>query len=256
MGHAVRARRQPSSRLFLGPANRAQVIGVMMIGIIVAPVTAFGAPDETTAEACEATPRQTEGPYYPPARQRENQDDRDNDLTEVRGQTGRASGQTMYVIGQVRDVHCRPLAGAVVEIWQASANGRYQHPDERDNPRPLDPAFQYWGMDRTGADGSYRFKTIKPGPYSTGRDRMRPSHIHFKIRHPSVDEFITQMYFVGDPHQDADRILNGIPAGERGLVIIAPRPADQAHDNEALFCKFDITVPLQPQPGKSRPGNR
>jgi protocatechuate 3,4-dioxygenase beta subunit len=227
-----------------------------MIGIIMTPMVGFGAPDETAPGVCGATPRQTEGPYYPPALQRESQVDRDNDLTEVAGQAGQASGQTMYVTVQIRDIHCRPLAGAVVEIWQASANGRYRHPDENKNPRPLDPAFQYWGTDRTGTDGGYRFKTIKPGPYSIGRDRMRPSHIHFKVTHPSVDEFITQMYFVGDPHQDADRILNGIPAGERGRVIIAPDPPDQAKDKEALLCRFDITVPLQSQTGKSRPGNR
>ena len=254
MGIAAGTGRQPLSRPLPSPLIWAGITGAIVIWIVMAPVVGYSAPDEAAPEICEATPRQTEGPYYPPPGQRESQADRDNDLTKVEGQGKQASGQMMYVIGQIRDAHCRPLAGAVVEIWQASANGRYRHPDEEENPRPLDPAFQYWGTDRTGTDGGYRFKTIKPGPYSVGRGRMRPSHIHFKVTHPLLDEFITQMYFVGDPHQDEDLILNGIPSGERGRVIIAPGPADQTHDKEALICRFDITVSLHPRTGETHPG--
>src|SRR2546430_3692171 len=53
----------------------------------------------------------------------------------------------------------------LVEIWQASASGRYTHPDDRNNAAPLDPNFQGWGKAVTDQEGHYLFKTILPGQY-------------------------------------------------------------------------------------------
>src|SRR5690349_2409910 len=72
---------------------------------------------------CPITPPQTEGPYYPPKVLIDAMLDQDNDLTRIKGQSGKATGAIVYVTGQVRDHQCRPLEGAMVEIWQASENG-------------------------------------------------------------------------------------------------------------------------------------
>lgn len=200
-----------------------------------------------TADGCPATPPQMEGPYYPPRAQLEAQMDKDNDLTQVTGQADTAKGLVLYVIGQVRDVRCRPIEGAVVEIWQASESGRYQHPRDTENPAPLDPQFQYWGKYVTGKDGRYVFKTIKPGAYPIGPGLMRPPHIHFKVSSPEFGAFITQMYFAGDSFQEQDPIFSRIPIPERNSVVVTMDQPGSDYERDARICRFDVTLP---QPGK------
>ena len=207
-------------------------------------------------EACPLTPPQTEGPYYPPKTQIDAQLDKDNDLTQIKGEAGKAKGQILYVMGRLRDARCRPIEGAVVEIWQASENGRYRHPRESDNPKPLDPHFQYLGKSITEKDGHYLFKTIKPGPYAIGPGRIRPSHIHFKVSHPDFPVFITQMYFVGDSYQDKDGILNDIPRSQRDLVIVTMEPPGPNDERDAKICRFDLTLPASGKvAGQDVPGS-
>ena len=194
-----------------------------------------------SGRSCLLTPRQIEGPYYPPRTQLEAMLDADNDLTQINGKPGRALGQLVYVMGQVQDADCRPIEGAVVEIWQASENGRYHHPRDAGNPAPLDPHFQYWGKCSTKPDGRYLFKTIKPGAYQAGPGWIRPPHIHFKVSHPRFGALITQMYFAGDPYQTEDYILNKIPKTERDRVIIELESPGTNGDPDARLCRFDLT---------------
>ena len=196
-----------------------------------------------TADGCPATPRQTEGPYYPPKAQMDAQLDKDNDLTQVKGQPGKASGQVLYVMGQIQDSRCRPIEAAIVEIWQASGSGRYRHPRDTQNPAPLDPQFQYWGRYITDKDGRYVFKTIKPGAYPIGPGTMRPSHIHFKVSHPEHGEFVTQMYFVGDRFQDKDPIFNDIPRAERNRVLVTMEQPPADYEPDTRLARFDVTLP-------------
>ena len=195
------------------------------------------------AETCRLAPPQAEGPYYPPKAQMDAQVDKDNDLTQIKGEPGSPKGQVLYVMGRVRDARCRPIAGAVVEIWQASENGRYRHPRDTNNPAPLDPHFQYWGEAISDQQGRYQFKTIKPGAYSIGQGRTRPSHIHFKVSYMDGRNFITQMYFAGDPYQDKDGIFQEIPASERDLVVITMEPPASEQERDAKICRFDLTLP-------------
>jgi protocatechuate 3,4-dioxygenase beta subunit len=200
-----------------------------------------------TADGCPVTPPQTEGPYYPPKTQLDAQMDKDSDLTQVSGQPGTAKGLVLYVMGQIRDARCRPIEGAMVEIWQASESGRYRHPRDTQNPAPLDPQFQYWGKYITGKDGRYLFKTIKPGAYPIGPQLMRPPHIHFKVTSPEFGQLITQMYFAGDSFQEQDPILNRIPGPERNSVVVTMEQPGSDYERDARICRFDVTLP---QPGK------
>jgi len=216
--------------------SRRQMLGALVgVAGIVATSSALA---EALGEMCLVTPEQTEGPYYPI----NDQLDKDNDLTLVNGQTGRAEGQLLYVTGQVRDRKCRPIPGALVEIWQASARGRYHHPRDRSNSAPLDPFFQSWGQTRTDGDGRYLFKTIKPASYAAGRNWIRPSHIHFKVRQPNSQEWTTQMYFAGDPHQDRDYILNEVPAVERKRVIVEMQEPPRQYEPTSRLCRFDLIL--------------
>ena len=196
-----------------------------------------GAFAKSAAAACGATPPQTPGPFYPG----ESEFRADADLTQIEGHAQRASGQVALLSGRVVDGACRPVAGAAVEIWQACASGRYDNPKD-DNPAPLDPHFKYWGEAFTNADGEYAFKTIKPGAYPAGDSWVRPPHIHFKVTKLGYRELVTQLYFKGEPLNDVDLILLGVPAGERDRVIVEFAPSPGLGDPAAIAGRFDIAL--------------
>lgn len=155
-----------------------------------------------------------------------------------------ALGPLIHVSGRVLDEDGRPVAGAIVEIWQANAAGRYFHAlDQRD--APLDPNFVGNGRCRTDAEGRYGFFTIKPGAYpvpDSGR-WWRPPHIHFSILGPgSLSRLVTQMYFPGDPLNAFDRLILAIPdpAAQARLVASAVHPAQI--DGEWLGFAHDMVL--------------
>ncbi len=128
------------------------------------------------------------GPFYPtihPA-------DADADLTWVKGRSARAAGQVIEVSGRVFDVHGNPLPDATLELWQANAAGRYDHPSDPATA-PLDPNFQGYATLRTDAQGAWRIVTIKPGGYDSPIGH-RPPHIHFDMRGPKSRN-VAQLYF-------------------------------------------------------------
>ena len=161
------------------------------------------------------TPRQTTGPFYPYDHALET----DADLVQVGGRGTLARGVIAHLGGVVKDHRGRAVPGAVVEIWQCDANGRYHHPRDR-RDAPLDENFQGYGRSRTGADGGYRFRTIQPVAYPG-----RAPHIHFTIRGPGFEPLVTQMYVKGAP-QPGPR--PGAPREHRGAVRAASRTARTA----------------------------
>lgn len=166
-------------------------------------------------DICGLTPAQTEGPFYPI----KDQTDKDWDLTEVKGRPRSATGEVVFVKGIVQDENCKPIEGAMVEIWQACHTGKYNHKEDP-NPAKLDPNFGYWGRSISDKNGNYLFKTIIPGAYPATNTWIRPPHLHFKIHLRGFEELTTQMYFKGHRLNGADRILNNLSRGERELVLI------------------------------------
>ncbi len=163
---------------------------------------------------CGTTPAQTEGPFYPV----NEQEDTDWDLTRLKGAQQISRGEVVIVRGKVTGADCAPLAGTLVEIWQACDSGKYNHPNDP-NPAPLDPHFQYWGKATTDQDGLYLFKTIIPGAYPAAENWVRPPHIHYKVHKWGYKELTTQLYFAGHKLNRADRILNQIPVNEHVRVV-------------------------------------
>ena len=104
----------------------------------------------------------------------------DDDLT--RQHDGEPVGERIVVHGRVVDEQARPIPGALIEVWQANAAGRYRHDVDR-HPAPLDPNFSGAGRCLTDGEGRYRFTTIKPGayPWRNHDNAWRPAHIHFSI---------------------------------------------------------------------------
>ena len=182
--------RDHSDSFFL---RRRAVLGGAALGLAVAPLPLL-------AQAVLLTPRQTEGPFYPPKLPV----DQDNDLVSVKGASGRAKGEITHLSGRILDARGRPLRSVRVEIWQCDANGRYLHPGDSAGV-DRDPNFQGFGHYVTAEDGSYSFRTIRPVPYPG-----RTPHIHFKLRSRERPEFVTQMYISGHPQNASDMLLGSV----------------------------------------------
>ncbi len=160
------------------------------------------------------TPREVEGPFYPVA----DQTDKDADLTKINGRNGLAKGQHIIISGQVRNISGQPVKNAVIEIWQANANGRYHHPRDP-NKAPLDPNFQGWSVIKSEQNGTYHFKTVTPGSYPATKNWIRPPHVHFKIYKQGYPTLITQMYFPDEALNKTDLLLTQKRATEQAAMI-------------------------------------
>lgn len=119
--------------------------------------------------------------------------------------------------------HCEDLLpDAVVEIWNANAEGGYDTSEQ----------FLFRGKYQTLSDGEYKFKTIIPGRYLNG-STYRPSHIHFRITAPGHRELVSQIYFKEDPFIDSDPWASNPKANERILTV-----GKDANDDDTIT--FDI----------------
>lgn len=165
------------------------------------------------ALALMPTPDETAGPFYPV----KDQQDKDADLTQIKGHTAVAQGRHIVVSGQVRDVAGGAIASAAIEIWQADANGRYHHPRDP-NPVKPDENFQGWAVIRCGENGLFRFKTVMPGAYPASGSWIRPPHVHFKVSKPGFRVLTTQMYFPDEKLNHSDLLLSAKSPTERAAM--------------------------------------
>ena len=162
------------------------------------------------------TPSQTVGPFFSKALIHEGW----NDLT-TRG----ASGQIIVITGRVLDGDGAPVPDAVLEIWQANAAGRYDHPDDtRDTP--LDPHFSGFGRVGTDAQGRFRFRTITPGSVPGVGASLQAPHINVSVfARGLLKRLVTRIYFPDEPLNAHDPVLNLLPDTARRATLIA-RPAE------------------------------
>ena len=157
---------------------------------------------------------------------------------------GEPLGERIIVSGRVLDGHGRPVAGQLVEIWQANSSGRYIHKRDQ-HPAPLDPNFTGVGRCITGADGSYSFTTIKPGayPWKNHLNAWRPAHIHFSLfGQEFTQRIVTQMYFPGDPLFALDPIYQSIVDQDARDRLVATYNHDQTKPEWALAYNWDIVL--------------
>ncbi|MFN4942778.1 MAG: protocatechuate 3,4-dioxygenase [Akkermansiaceae bacterium] len=174
-----------------------------------------------SAEELVKTPKQIEGPFYPKVAQK----DKDFDLTKIEGQEGTAAGKVVIISGAILNTDGTPVEDATVDLWQANAAGRYNHPSDK-NEAPLDPNFQGWAIVPSGKNGEFKFKTVIPGSYPASKDWSRPPHIHFKVSKLGYVELITQMYFPGEKLNDTDKLLQRVPEAERTALIAKLIPGE------------------------------
>ena len=157
------------------------------------------APTPLLADDRPATPRMTEGPFYP----RTLPSDTDGDLTRIQGQARAAEGTVLDVSGRVLDRSGAPRPGMRVEIWQCDAFGQYHHVGEPAGSG--DPNFQGFGAVTTDAEGRYAFRTVKPVPYPG-----RTPHIHFTVVEGRRRRLTSQMFIEGEPGNARDGIYRSL----------------------------------------------
>jgi protocatechuate 3,4-dioxygenase beta subunit len=136
------------------------------------------------------------------------------------------------------------VPGALVEIWQANAGGRYRHVTDT-YLAAIDPNFGGCGRCLTDADGAYAFRTIKPGayPWPNSANSWRPPHIHFSLFGTAFcQRLITQMYFEGDPLIPLCPIVNAIPDPAGVARLVAPLDMSAAKPFDSLAYRFDIVL--------------
>jgi protocatechuate 3,4-dioxygenase beta subunit len=128
----------------------------------------------------EATLRQTEGPFFKPS---------SPERTELL-EAGMA-GQPIELVGFVFSRACKPLAGVLLDFWQADDKGRYDN-----------SGFRLRGHQFCDAEGRYRLRSIVPGAY-VGRTR----HIHVNLQPSGGRVLTTQLYFPGEPKNRSDGLF-------------------------------------------------
>ena len=140
-----------------------------------------------------------------------------NDLT-VPGLRGRE----ITIGGRVLDADRLPVSDAVIEIWQANSFGKYAHPEDVQD-KPLDPGFTGFGRWATDANGTFSFRTIKPGPVPFSVEISQAPHINVSIfMRGLLDRLVTRIYFFGDERNDADAILNLVDPERRSTLLARP----------------------------------
>ena len=169
-------------------------------------------------------------------------DESDRDLT--RQHAGEPLGERITVSGRVLDEDGRPVRGALIEVWQANAAGRYRHEVDQ-HPAPLDPNFTGAGRSVTDDDGRYHFITVKPGSYPWGNheNAWRPAHIHFSIfGRFFLERLVTQMYFPGDPLFAFDPIFHAVRDPRSRELLIARFDLPTTQPQWALAYEWDIVL--------------
>lgn len=155
-----------------------------------------------------------------------------------------AIGQLIHLKVRVLDEDGAPVGGAVVEMWQANAAGRYIHPNDDDHAPP-DPNFYGAARLVTDDSGLFELRTVKPGAYPvpTRDGWWRPPHVHFSLFGKVwLSRLVTQMYFPGEPLNAQDRILNAVPdaAARDSLVARYIPPAVEPYN--ALVFEHQIVL--------------
>ena len=98
-----------------------------------------------------------------------------------------AEGDRMIISGRILNLECSEfIPDTIVDVWHADHSGAYDN-----------SGYNFRGYTKSNAQGFYLFETIKPGKYPNG-NRLRPSHIHFKVKPPGFPLLTTQLYFAGD----------------------------------------------------------
>jgi hydroxyquinol 1,2-dioxygenase len=165
-----------------------------------------------------------------------------------------ASGEPCVVTGRVASLDGAPLAGALVDVWQANDHGFYdvQQPEAQ-------PQGNGRGLFTCDGDGRFWFRTVTPSPYpiptdgpvgslltATARHPYRPAHIHFIVAADGHLPVTTHIFVAGSPHLDSDAVFAVKQSLIREFAVVDDPGQAAAYGVEAPFRHAHFDVVLQP----------
>jgi hydroxyquinol 1,2-dioxygenase len=173
-------------------------------------------------------------------------------------------GEPLFVHGTVRDLDGRPVAGALLDVWQADAEGAYEAQLEVDEARLR-------GRFRTREDGTYCVRTIAPKGYTIPMDgtvgdlisrteisEYRPAHVHFRLDVPGFEPLVTHLFREGAPYLDSDVVFGT----KEQLVVRFERhdggttPTGAELDGPWLEARYDFVLQPAGTPSDGSMGGR
>jgi protocatechuate 3,4-dioxygenase, alpha subunit len=129
------------------------------------------------------------------------------------------AGERITLSGRVVDGDGKPVSDAAVEIWQANALGKYAHPEDAQD-KPIDARFRGFGRCLTDAEGSYRFRTIKPGRVPGPGGALQAPHIVVTLfMRGLLKHLLTRVYFPDDSANADDPVLQLAPSDRRATLV-------------------------------------
>ncbi len=147
------------------------------------------------------------------------------------------AGERIRIAGHVYDGGGDPVPDAMVEIWQANAQGLYNHPADR-RPLPLDPAFSGFGRSGTDEQGYFWFETVKPGPVPFDAQSMQAPHVVVTVfARGLLNHVVTRLYFEDEATNETDPILRRVPKERRDTLLAKRWPSDRK-----VAYQFDIVL--------------
>jgi len=152
-------------------------------------------------------------------------------------------GDPLVFSGAVRSTDGTPLPGAVLDVWQADAGGRYSR------FAPGLPEWNLRGRVTAGDGGRFAIRTVVPDPYDIpgepqtarvlgllGLEPHRPAHLHVRLEADGHEPLTTQVYFLGDPWLEHD-----VVGGARPSLTTKLEPAGSP-DGAGFTCRFDFAL--------------
>jgi len=177
------------------------------------------------------TPSQTVGPFFHLGLARP-------EWSDLTGQD--PQGERIAIEGRVIDGDGAGVPDALIELWQANAAGRYNHADDKQDDKPLDPHFRGYGRAATDVEGRYRFVTIRPGPVPGRGNALQAPHVNLAIfARGMLKQLYTRLYFAGQPENPNDPLLSAIDDGAARQTLIATRDGESG--TPPLY-RFDIVL--------------
>ena len=156
-----------------------------------------------------STPSQTVGPFFSIGLARLNR----TDLTEGN------VGERVAIQGRVLDGDGQPVPDAVLEIWQADADGRYHHSEYAGQPNGATSFFGF-GRIPTDEQGRFWFTTVKPGPVHGTDGKPQAPHLQISVfMRGLLKQLVTRLYFPEEPLNASDPVLQIVPESRRETLI-------------------------------------
>jgi protocatechuate 3,4-dioxygenase alpha subunit len=152
--------------------------------------------------------------------------------------TGGPAGEKILIEGRVTDGDGAPIPDALLEIWQANAAGKYDHPEDTQD-KQVDQKFRGFGRAATNAEGIYRFTTIKPGPVPGRGNALQAPHINVTVfARGLLKHLTTRLYFADEAAaNETDPVLNSIDDVAARKTLIAGKA-----NGAAGTYRFDIVL--------------